>query len=241
LNASTSTGGRPARLAAAAAAAAGAAALLAGAAPARLAAQTLLEQFSAEHLRPSALQADLGPLGGDNIRGTIAGGVRLDYGLVAPRVRVLLGVSYFKADFSAAARRRFEQRLRSVVIDPSGDDTVRLGRIAWSDLTGDLDLQYVLPQGRGVTAYLGVGLGVHVRNGSGAAIRGTFVEDALDEITAGLNGTMGAEFGGKRWRVTLDARGVVSSGLSTASLRAGVMYRWAGAGAGAGTAAGGPR
>ncbi len=229
MNGSISIRWRPGRLAPGVAAA-----LLAGAAPARLAAQTLLEQFTSEHLRPSALQVDVGPLGGNNIRGTLVGGVRLDYGLVAPHARVLLGVSYFKADFSAAARRRFEQRLRSVVIDPSGDDTVRLGRITWSDVTGDLDVQYVLPQGRGVTAYMGVGLGVHVRNGSGAAINGTFVEDALDEITAGLNGTLGAEFGGRRWRVTLDARGVVSSGLSTLSLRTGVMYRWAGAGAGAG-------
>jgi len=34
--------------------------------------------------------------------------------------------------------------------------------------------------------------------------------------------------GQERWRFTLEARGVLSSGLSTASLRSGVMYRWAG-------------
>src|SRR5207302_10310032 len=96
-----------------------------------------------------------------------------------------------------------------------------------SDVTGDVDLQYVLPQGHAVTAYMGIGLGAHCRHGSGAAINGTFVQDALNEITAGLNGTIGAEFGAKRWRFTLDARGVLSSGLSTASLRSGVMYRWA--------------
>src|SRR2546422_8383158 len=68
--------------------------------------------------------------------------------LIAPHVRVLLGLSYYKADFSSAARARFEQRLKSVVIDPSADDTIRLGRITWSDVTGDVDQQYVLPQGR---------------------------------------------------------------------------------------------
>ena len=194
----------------------------------RLSAQGFLSQFSYDNLKPSALQLDVGPLGGNNIRGTLTGGMRLDYGFVAPHVRVLLGVSYYKADFSSEARARFEQRLRGVVIDPTGDDTIRLGRITWSDVTGDLDLQYVLPQGHAVTSYIGIGLGAHIRHGSGPAINGTFVQDALNSITAGLNGTIGTEFGAKRWRVTLDARGVLSSGVSTASLRTGLMYRWGG-------------
>src|SRR2546428_531222 len=175
--------------------------------PVRLSAQGLLSQFSYDNLKPSALQLDVGPLGGNNIRGAFTGGVRLDYGFIAPHVRVLLGVSYFKADFGSAARARFEQRLKSVVVDPSGDDTIKLGGITWSDVTGDVDLQYVLPQGHAVTAYMGIGLGAHFRHGSGAAINGTFVQDALNEITAGLNGTVGAEFGAKRWRFTLEARG----------------------------------
>jgi hypothetical protein len=192
----------------------------------RLTAQGVLEQFSYDNLKPSALQLDLGPLGGSNIRGALVGGLRLDYGLIAPHVRVLLGLSYYKADFSSEARARFEQRLRSVVIDPTGDDTINLGRITWSDVTGDVDLQYVLPQSHTVTAYLGLGIGAHLRHGSGAAINGTFVQDALNEITAGLNGTIGTEIGAGRWRVTLEGRGVLSSGVSTASLRTGVAYRW---------------
>jgi hypothetical protein len=196
--------------------------------PDRLTAQGFLSQFSYDNLKPSALQLDVGPLGGNNIRGTLTGGMRLDYGFIAPHVRVVLGVSYYKADFSDAARTRFEQRLQGVVIDPTKDDTIRLGRITWSDVTGDLDLQYVLPQGHSVTSYIGIGLGAHIRHGSGPAINGTFVQDALNSITAGLNGTIGTEFGANRWRVTLDARGVLSSGVSTASLRTGLMYRWGG-------------
>jgi hypothetical protein len=201
-------------------------ALLVSARPLRLTAQGLLSQFSYDNLKPSALQLDVGPLGGNNIRGALTGGVRLDYGLIAPHVRVLLGVSYFKADFSSTARARFERQLDSVV-NPGRKDTINLGPITWSDVTGDVDLQYVLPQGHAATVYMGIGLGAHFRHGSGAAINGTFVQDALNQITAGLNGTIGAEFGAKRWRFTLDARGVLSSGLSTASLRSGVMYRWA--------------
>src|SRR2546430_17582885 len=79
----------------------------------------------------------------------------------------------------------FEQRLKSVVVDPTGDDTIKLGTITWSDVTGDVDLQYVLPQGHAVTVYMGIGLGAHFRHGSGAAITGPFVQVALNGFTAG--------------------------------------------------------
>jgi hypothetical protein len=192
----------------------------------RLAAQGVLNQFSYDNLRFSGIQLDAGPLGSSELTGAVVAGLRIDYGMIAPRVRVLLGLSYFRSQFDNEARTRFEQRIRQFVIDPANDDTIRVGRISWSDLTADLDLQYVFPQGRGVTTYIGVGTSVHLRNGSGAAIKGTFVEDALDEVTAGFNAMIGAEFAlSKSWRFTLDGRGVISSGLSTVSLRSGIMYR----------------
>ena len=201
--------------------------LLAAYPSSRLTAQGVLSQFSYDNLRLSGIQVDVGPLGATELKGTIAGGLRLDYGRIAPRVRLLLGLSYFRSEFDNDARTRFEARIREFVIDPTGDDTIRVGRIFWSDLIGDLDLQYVVPQGRGITTYMGLGVSVHLRNGSGAAINGTFVEDALDEISAGLNATVGTEFHLSRaWRFTLDGRGVVASGLSTVSLRSGIMYRF---------------
>src|SRR5204862_3497149 len=135
--------------------------------PVPVSAQGVFNQFSSENLRPSALQFDFGPLGGNNIRGTITGGLRLDYGFVAPKVRVLLGLSYFHADLSSQALRRYADGLRRVVNDPDSNYTIQLGDISWSDLTGDLDLQYFMPQGRAVTVYLGLGVGIHLRNGSG--------------------------------------------------------------------------
>jgi hypothetical protein len=212
-------------------------ALLTAYPPNQLTAQKVLDQFTSENLRLSGIGVDFGVLGGTDIRGTARGAVRLDFGTVAPRARVLLGVSYFRAGLSGAALQRYAQRVRSLVKDPTGDDTISLGRINWSDLTGDLDLQYVLPQSRAVTAYMGLGASVHLRNGSGAAINGTFVEDALDAITAGINVTLGAEFGTGRWRLALDARGVAATGLSTVGVSAGLRYRWAGAAA---ARAGGP-
>src|SRR5213596_2237101 len=191
-----------------------------------LSAQGVLNQFSYENLRFSGMQLDAGLLGASELVGTTVGGLRVDYGRIAPRVRLLLGLSYFHSQFDQASRNRFERRLDSIV-NPSTPDTINLGRIALSDLIGDVDFQYVLPQGHGVTAYLGTGVSIHLRNGGGAAINGTFVEDALDVITAGLNGTMGFEFNLSRaWQFSIDGRGMLSSGLKTVSLRTGIMYRF---------------
>ena len=191
----------------------------------RLAAQGVLSQFSYDNLRLSGIQVDAGLLGASDLTGATVGGLRVDYGRIAPKVRLLLGLSYFHSRFDQQAINRFERRLDSIV-NPSTPDNINLGRIALSDLIADIDFQLVFPQGRGITAYLGTGVSIHARNGSGAAVNGTFVEDALDVITAGLNGTLGFEFDLSRaWRFTVDGRGVLSSGLKTVSLRTGIMYR----------------
>jgi hypothetical protein len=203
-------------------------ALLAGALPAGLRAQAVLNQFSYDNLRPSALQVDVGLLGANRLSGTVVGGLRLDYGFIAPKVRVLLGLSYYRAQLNGDARDRFVERLRALIDDPTNDYTIDIGRIYWGDIVADMDFQYMIPQGAKVTTYLGVGLGVHLRNGSGPAINGTFVEDALDEISAAGNVSLEIEVRlapAVRW--TIDTRGVVSTGLSTVSLRTGLMLRWA--------------
>ena len=192
-----------------------------------LAAQDITREFTYDELRPTAIQVDLGLLGASRLVGTPVGGARLDFGRIAPRVRLLLGLSYYRSEFDRDTRARFERRLEQIVIDPAGDDTIRVGRIFWADLVADIDLQYVIPQGPHVTTYIGMGGGIHARNGSGTAIDGTFVEDALDQVVAGLNVTLGAELAvGPEWRWTLDARGVLLSDLATVSLRAGLMYRF---------------
>jgi hypothetical protein len=202
-------------------------ALLGAGAAAPAGAQIVLEEFSYDQLRPSGLQADIGFLNSTDLEQTAVGGLRLDFGRFAPRVRVLLGVSFYQADFDARAIARFEERLRAIVIDPSGDDTVRIGRVTWSDVVADADLQYALSEGTLGVVFAGLGVSVHVRNGFGPAINGSFVEDALDGVTAGLNGMVGAEVKlGGPWRFTAEVRGVLSSELSTMSARFGAMYRF---------------
>ena len=191
----------------------------------RLAGQGVLNDFSYDNLRLSGIQVDVGVLGATQLKGTTVGGVRLDFGRIAPKVRLLLGLSYFRSNFDQEALSRFEARLDSFV-NPGTPDSVAVGEVRLGDIIGDVDFQYMFPQGHGINAYVGAGVSIHARNGSGELINGTFVEDALDVVTAGLNGTIGFEFNlSPAWRFTLDGRGMLSSGLSTASVRTGIMYR----------------
>ncbi len=198
--------------------------------PALLSAQAGLERATYDSLWPSGIQVDVGGLAGKDFYGTLVGGVRFDAGFLAPRLRVLAGLSYAKSSFSGGAIARLNSQLQKLVQNPGPNTQIDVGKITLADLTADVDLQYVLPQGNRFWIYLGLGAGVHFRNGSGQGINGTFIEDALDGVAPALNGSVGIEYGlTPPWRLTLDARGMLLSDFSTASLRVGVMYRLPGA------------
>jgi len=103
-----------------------------------------------------------------------------------------------------------------------------VGRVHLSDFIADLDLQYVFNDGQPVSAVLGLGGGIHVRQGSGRAINGTFIQDALNGVSPALNGSAGMEVGlTPAWRLTGELRGTLLSDYSQFSARVGFMYRLA--------------
>jgi len=194
--------------------------------PVTLPAQGFLEQFSYEGLRLSGLGVEMGGVVSDRLTAEPSPALRVDYGVLAPRLRVMFGASYFRGEFDQDEMTRFAQRLRRVVLDPTGDFAIDVGSITWSQLAIDGDLQYLFPAGRAQT-YLGLGIGVHARDGDGAAIDGTFVEDALDTIAAGINLSAGVEVAlVPHLAVTVDLRGALTSELRLASARGGLMYRF---------------
>jgi hypothetical protein len=135
-------------------------------------------------------------------------------------------VGFLRADYAADEIAQLDARLHDVVVDPTGDFTIDVGTITLTDFALDLDLQYLPLRSGKVFPFLGVGLGIHIRDAKGAAIQGTFIEDGLQAVVAGLNGTAGFEIALlSTLRLSFEARGVVASGLNAASLRGGVMYR----------------
>ena len=107
------------------------------------------------------------------------------------KIRVLVGLSYFQSDFKEDEIAKFEENLRDLVDDPTGDFEIEIGTVTWADLEAALYLQYVAPISDGIAGFAGAGLGLHLRNGWGQAINGTFVEDALDGIDASLDLSLG--------------------------------------------------
>ncbi len=191
-----------------------------------LAAQGLLSKFSYDELQISGFELDIGSVATHDLRGAMIGGLRMDAGYLAPHVRVLLGASYTRSRFTDRAVARLDRQLLKLVNDPDSNSTIDVGRVHLSDFIADLDLQYAFNEGRPVTAVLGLGGGVHIREGSGRAINGTFLQDALSGVSPALNGTAGMAVAlTPAWRLTGELRGTLLSDYSQLSARVGFMYR----------------
>ena len=76
----------------------------------------------------------------------------------------------------------------------------------------------------GLLTFIGAGVGLHALNGRGPAVDDTFVEDLLDDITAGVNGLAGVEFeAAGPFRVYVEGRYTAMSSLRYATARGGVQ------------------
>ncbi len=182
------------------------------------------EQFSYDDLGLSGIGFEAGPVWTDRTTTEFSAGFRIDYGMIAPRVRVVFGGVYFKGDLKQSEIVEFESSLRDVVNDPTL--VVDLGEITWANLETNVDLQYLVPLASTVVGFGGFGLGVHVRNGGGAAIDDTFVEDALDTIVAGASLALGIEVAATdKLHAAIEGRGGLTSELRTFAVRAGITYR----------------
>lgn len=191
-----------------------------------LAAQGLLSKFSYDQLQISGFELDVGSVATHDLRGAMIGDLRLDAGYLAPHVRVLLGASYTRSRFTDRAVARLNRQLLKLVNDPDTNSTIDVGRVHLSDFIADLDLQYVFNDGQPVSAVLGLGGGVHVRQGSGRAINGTFLQDALSGVAPALNVTAGMSVAlTPAWRLAGELRATLLSDYSQFSARVGFMYR----------------
>jgi hypothetical protein len=188
-------------------------------------AQGFLDEFTAEGIRFSGFGMDFGGAWSDRLDPSFSGSFRVDMGYVAPRVRPMLSISVLRSGYADDEIATLEERLTEVIVDPSGQARIEIDSLTLTNVTLDLDLQYVLPAGR-VAPYAGLGVGVHLRDVKSAAIAGTIVEDALQAIVAAVNATVGVEVVvTPKVRLTAEGRGVMASGLLAFMARAGVMVR----------------
>lgn len=156
---------------------------------------TILQRFNIDKLRLTALGLSLGAVKITQVRATRSFSLHADYGNIARNWRVVFSATYWGSRYSAKTLQTFEDTLRKVIVDSTGDYRLALGRVNISDIALGSELRWsptTLVRGR-LRPYAGGGLAAHVVNAEGRAISGTFVERALDNITAGVIGTAGAD------------------------------------------------
>lgn len=156
---------------------------------------TILQRFNLDKLRLTALGLSVGAVKPTQVRATQSYSLHADYGRIAAHWRVVFSATYWGSRYSAKTIKTFEDTLRKVIRDSTNDYELALGRVDVSDIALATELRWEPTRwSRGwMHPYLGGGIGTHVVNAEGRAISGTFVERALDNITAGVLGTAGVD------------------------------------------------
>ena len=149
-------------------------------------AQSLFERLNLDRLRLTGLGVTAGPVRASRAEHAQSFGVFADYGYIARSWRVVFSANYWGSRFRDEYVDTFEQRLREQVVDPSGDDTLDLGEINVSDIALEVEMRYTPRPNAVLRPYAGGALGAHIINAESPFINDTFVESALDNISAGF-------------------------------------------------------
>ncbi|MSR22245.1 MAG: hypothetical protein EXR92_01680 [Gemmatimonadetes bacterium] len=202
-----------------------AAMVLAAAVPGRAAAQGL-SNLDYEYLSFRGVMLDGGKIFPSKVDPTWTIGGRIDLGFLAPGVRVAVGLNHWSSTLVRKEVGALETRVDELILEQTGQTTnVSLGEITWADTAIHADVHMMWRVPFGLLTYAGMGWSGHVLRGSGPAIDGTFVEDLLDSVRAGLNVHAGVEFPiDRRFRLVSEARYEVLEDLTYLQLRAGGQF-----------------
>ncbi len=154
-----------------------------------------LADFDYEYLAFRGFSLEGGYLWPTRVDPTYSVGIRMDLGYLGPGLRIIPGISYWSSSMKEGEVAELEKKIRDLVLDPfSSVAPPDLGEIKWSDLALSLDGQFVWSIPFDLLSFVGAGLSAHIMNGDGSAISGTFVEDLLDSVSAGINFHTGLEY-----------------------------------------------
>lgn len=196
-------------------------------APTRVAsAQGTLEKLALDRLQLTGLGVVVAPIAIAQVDATQLVGVTADYGLIEKRTRATFGVTFWQSHLRSDVVQAFADSLQHSVNDPNGQATVTPSPVSIYDITFSGGIRYSLsPEKVTVHPYVDAGMAAHVINAEGKLIDGTFVERALDAISAGFYAGFGVELR-PTTSFTLDAqvRGDLLSGFRSGQIRVGAMY-----------------
>ena len=157
--------------------------------PARAAAQGLAD-YDYENLQFRGLGVEFGRVWPTETRPAFSFGVRADMGYVGPNVRIIPSARFWSSSLrDSEVSRLADQIIRICEKQPGATcpTSLDLGEVQRSDLELAADAHYVFDLTAPVRPYAGAGLSLHLLNGRGEFINGTFVEDLLDTVVPGFD------------------------------------------------------
>jgi hypothetical protein len=191
-----------------------------------------LADYDYENLSLRGIMFEAGHVWADNIENTDVFGVKFDLGFLGPGFRLVSGVSYWDSEMASEELVRFEGQLSDLIVaqggtaPPGGFD---LGQVDRQDVALALDGHYVWALPAHFFFYTGLGVSGHFLSGSGPAVDGTFVDDLLDSVSAGVNLHAGLEFAVKdRFRLYGNSKVEVLGDLKLFELRFGASVIFGG-------------
>ena len=190
--------------------------------------QALAQESLFDRLQLTALGVGFGRVEPVNVLPTDAYSVQADYGEIVKNVRVVFQATYWDSRFEDGVVDDLVARLRSTIIDPARDDTLRAGRITVSDVALEGDFRWTPFGPKFLRPYLGLGFGAHVVNAESPFISETIIESTLDNIAAGFAGVTGLDLVVGRLSVGVEGRYNVLSTVRYGSARAIARYAFRG-------------
>jgi hypothetical protein len=184
--------------------------------------------YGVDSLAFRGLAADVGRIWPLRIDATTLIELRADLGPVTPRVRLVPTLSFWASKFHAGEVRRLERQIEKVCAGQQGNTcpALDLGEVRVSDLALGVEAQTTLRRIGPVNPYFSIGGAMHLLNGQGDAIDGTFVEGLLDAIAPGLQAAGGVEMPlGSAIRIFGEGRAVLSSDTRYVGLTVGGSWR----------------
>ncbi len=195
--------------------------------PAALQAQTW-EDYDYENLSFRGIGVDFGAIWPAQVESTLAFGVRADMGYVGPHVRISPAIRYWSSSLEQGELDRLADQILLICerqASASCPSALELGEVDRSDLELSVDAHYLFSTPYTISPYLGGGLGLHLLNGQGEFIDGTFVEDLLDTIVPGVNAIAGLNIPlGRTIQLFTEARYVLVSDVRYGYLGVGGIW-----------------
>ncbi|HEX7243204.1 MAG TPA: hypothetical protein VF263_23165, partial [Longimicrobiaceae bacterium] len=181
--------------------------------------------YDYENLAFRGVGLELGQIWPMKVEGTLSLAARADLGLLGPGVRIVPRISFWSSRLKEGEVDDLRRNVLALCRE-SGTDCLReFGEVRVSDLAIGVDAHYTFESAAGFLPYAGAGVALHLLNGRGELIDGTFVEDQLDAISPGIDLVAGAEVPlGSSLRIFAEARGTLASDVQYAGLGIGASW-----------------